>query len=220
MISHNEKRIGLIALSVSFLCLLVLPSVLPLSSAMANPVNQSPVTINCSTMCTGYAVSGNYQSTGIRVKGSWIVPTANCSPGQNSNSTISVVIDGINGEGDEMQVGTAQNCANGNAQYYAFAVFLPLTTRQRLPTLTIHPGDTIEAQGKWDLSTNFWHAQIIDETTGCNGLSTCKQAISSGRYATGYLPKLDSGAFILSNNGQTLTSFSSSVLLGKTNTGI
>lgn len=220
MIPFNQKKIGLIALSFSFLCLLLLPSTSLMSSSAysaSSMIQNSPIS---SSIYTGYVVSGNFQSTGIRVKGSWIVPTARCAPGQNSNSTIAVIIDAINGEGDGMTVGTAQNCANGNAQYYAFAIFLPLTTRQRLPTLAIHAGDKIEVQGKWDLKTNFWHAQIIDETTGCNGLSTCKQAISSGRYAAGYLPKMDSGAFLLSNNGNTLTSFSSTVLLGKSNTGI
>jgi hypothetical protein len=155
-----------------------------------------------STLYTGYQVQGPFNLNSIRIKGSWIVPTADCSVNPNSVSNISVVIDGISGEGDVMQVGTYQNCVNGQAVYGAFANFSPHSKREILPTLTINPGDTIEAQGKWDPTTSSWHAQIIDVT------SNVKQALGSGKTPTGFSPKLDSGAFLLSNDGKTLTKLS------------
>jgi hypothetical protein len=166
---------------------------------------------------TGYEVTGPY--TTLRVEGSWIVPTADCSATPNSVSNISVIIDGINGEGDAMQIGTYQNCVGGVAQYGAFVNLYPMTKyygqTANISKLVIHPGDVIEAQGTWRPSTYKlagWNTNFIDETSG--------QTVDTDAHtASGFTPRLDSAALILSTNG-TLTSLSTPISSGAQFTGV
>ena len=159
------------------------------------------------TLYTGYEVIGPY--TTLRVEGSWIVPTANCAATPNSVSNISVIIDGIHGEGDGMEVGTYQDCVKGVAVYGAFVNIYPMTkyfgeNNGNISNVVIHPGDVVEAQGTWrptTLKPINWNTNFIDETTGLK-VNTDAKTLST------FTPKLDSGAIILSSDGQTLTSLS------------
>ncbi len=157
------------------------------------------------TLYTGYQVVGPY--TTLRVKGSWIVPTADCAATPNSVSNISVIIDGINGEGDAMEIGTYQNCVNGVAQYGAFVNIYPMTSfygKGGLSKVVIHPGDVVEAQGTWRPSTDKpvnWNTNFIDETTKVH-------VDTNARTSSTFKPVLDSGALILSSDGHTLTALS------------
>jgi hypothetical protein len=154
---------------------------------------------------TGYQVKGPY--TTLRVEGSWVVPTANCKATPNSVSNISVIIDGISGEGDAMEIGTYQNCVNGIAEYGAFVNIYPMTSfygHGNLSDLVIRPGDVIEAQGTWRPSTTKiepinWNTNIMDQTTGR------KEDVNAYSPA-GFAPVQNSGALILSSDGHTLTS--------------
>jgi hypothetical protein len=154
---------------------------------------------------TGYQVVGPY--TTLRVKGSWIVPTANCAATPNSVSNISVIIDGISGEGDAMEIGTYQNCVSGVAVYGAFVNIYPMTTfygKGGISKLVIHPGDVIEAQGTWrpsNVKPVNWNTNFVDKTTG-------QMVDTNARTSSTFKPVLDSGALILSSDGHTLTALS------------
>jgi len=160
------------------------------------------------TLYTGYEVIGPY--TTLRVEGSWVVPTANCTATPNSVSNISVIIDGIHGEGDGMEIGTYQDCVKGVAVYGAFVNIYPMTkyfgeNNGNISKVVIHPGDVVEAQGTWRPSTQppiNWNTNFIDETTKVK-VNTDAKTLST------FTPKLDSGAIILSSDGQTLTSLNS-----------
>lgn len=154
---------------------------------------------------TGYQVTGPYST--IRVAGSWIVPTANCVATPNSVSNISVIIDGISGQNDAMEIGTYQNCINGVASYGAFLNIYPVTSyfgnKTSINKILIRPGDVIEAQGTWRATAKpvNWNTNIVDE-------STCTQLDTDAHSPSGFVPAQNSGALILSSNGQTLTSLS------------
>jgi Peptidase A4 family len=188
--TRNQEKLELLCIGVLFLFLAIS------SFTNANAFASGPQTVVTSPLYTGYGVQGNYNGN-LRVKGSWIVPAARCSSGENTVSNISVIIDGINGEGDIMQVGTFSDCVKGSAVYGAFAQLYP-EIKEKLPTLMVAAGDVIEAQGKWSPSTHGWHAQIINMNTSVT------QSLSATT-SSNFTPKLDSGAFLLSNDGKTLT---------------
>jgi Peptidase A4 family len=160
------------------------------------------------TMYTGYEVIGPYST--LRVEGSWVVPTANCATTPNSASNISVIIDGIDGEGDAMEIGTYQNCVHGVAEYGAFVNVYPNTgyfgeNHGNISKVVVHPGDVIEAQGTWRPAGQKpvnWNTNFEDKTTGGVAIDT------DAHTPTGFTPVLDSGALILSSDGHTLTSLS------------
>jgi len=199
---------------LGFAGLLILFSLGSLSTAFASTSPAQPQlssTRNSSnTEYTGYEVTGPYPT--LRVEGSWIVPTANCTATPNSVSNISVIIDGINGEGDGMEIGTYQDCTNGVASYGAFVNIYPMTnfygeTKGNISDVVVQPGNVIEAQGTWRPSTTKgepidWNTNFVDETTGGVAVDTDAHSPS------GFTPVLDSGALILSSNGRTLTSLS------------
>jgi hypothetical protein len=189
--------------------LFALASFLLVSTAFSTAVfatGQSVVVTN--SPYAGYKVTGSY--TTLRVEGSWIVPTANCTATPNSVSNISVVIDGINGEGDGMMIGTYQDCVSGVASYGAFVHIYPMTNyfgenNGNISKVVVRPGDLIEAQGTWrptNESPINWNTNFEDKTSG--GLVVDTDAHSPA----GFTPAFDSGALILSSDGHTLTSLS------------
>jgi len=190
--------------------LVIAPAALSMTAFAASTSN---------TLYTGYEVTGPY--TTLRVEGSWVVPTANCTATPNSISNISVIIDGIHGEGDGMEIGTYQDCVNGVAKYGAFVNIYPMTeyygeNNGNISNVVIHPGDVVEAQGTWRPTTQKpinWNTNFIDETTGAVKVNT------DARTASTFTPKLDSGAIILSSDGKTLTSLST-ISSGREYTGI
>jgi hypothetical protein len=185
----KTKFLGLgIALGLLFL---FATSSLPTTSAAKN------------TQYTGYQVTGPY--TTLRVWGTWIVPTANCTKTPNSVSNLSVVIDGISGEGDAMMIGTYQDCVNGVAHYGAFLNVYPVTSfygnKTGIDKLVIHPGDVVEAQGTWRYPRKplDWNTNFVDLTT--------KVILDTDAYTPkNFTPRDNSGAIILSSDGGTLTS--------------
>ncbi len=187
-------------------------------TAASATMGQTQAMSTLSDLYTGYQVTGPY--TSLRVEGSWVVPTANCAATPNSVSNISVIIDGINGQGDAMEIGTYQNCVSGVAQYGAFVNLYPMTKYYgktgNISDLVIHPGDVIEAQGTWRPSTAKlagWNTNFIDETT--------KQTVDTDAHTSStFTPVLDSGAVILSSDGHTLTAFSTPVSTGAQFTGV
>jgi hypothetical protein len=180
--------------------------------------NFASPSLQSSDLYTGYQVVGPY--TTLRVEGSWIVPTANCTATPNSISNISVIIDGISGEGDAMEVGTYQDCTSGVASYGAFVNIYPMIEYYgehdgNISNMVIHPGDVVEAQGTWRNSTTKpinWNTNIVDETTG---VLVDTDALTNSTFT----PVLNSGALILSSDNHTLTALST-VDSGENYTGV
>jgi hypothetical protein len=113
----------------------------------------------------GYEVTGAAGSL-TRIKGSWIVPAVSCASGETSSSNISVVLDGLSGSTDGAYIGTVSGCSNGKPAYYAYVNFYPAAHNQfQKLSLTINPGDKVEAQEKWSAGSHGWRSQFIDETT-------------------------------------------------------
>lgn len=181
--------------------ILLMVSAPPTSFAVTTPKPQL-----ISSVYAGYEVVGPF--TTLRVKGTWIVPTANCTATPNSVSNISVIIDGINGEHDGLEIGTYQDCNNSVASYGAFLNVYPeiafFGNKTPIDKMVIKPGDVIEAQGTWRGNSSKpvdWNTNIVDETT-------CTQLDTNARTSVGFVPTLDSGAVILSSDGHTLSSLS------------
>jgi hypothetical protein len=202
------------------LYILVVLGILSLLSGTAFTMSSSAVkeSRTATDLYTGYQVTGPY--TTLRVKGSWIIPTANCTATPNSVSNISVIIDGIDGEGDAMEIGTYQNCVQGVAVYGAFVNIYPMTKfygeKGNLSDLLIQPGDAVEAQGTWRTHTIKpvdWNANFVDVTKN--------QTVDiDARTRPAFEPILDSAALILSSDGHTLTAFSTPIDTGVMYTGV
>ncbi len=155
----------------------------------------------------GYEVTGPPGQI-TRVRGSWIVPLVDCEITPNSVLNVSSIIDGINGVHDAMEIGTFSDCVNGVAEYGAFVQFYPTTNGDFDKTLaiTVHPGDMVEAQGKWvplgkPHNVQSWHSSFIDFTTH-------KKVDTDAVAPVGFVPVASSGAFIVSSDGKKLSSFS------------
>ena len=187
---------------LTFGLLMLFSATLPVLASSSQTVAAAPIT---SSLYTGYQVTGPYPT--LRVEGTWIVPTANCAATPNSVSNISVIIDGISGEKDAMEIGTYQDCTNGVASYGAFINIYPVTTyynnKSSINDFVVHPGDEVEAQGTWRSPGQpiDWNTNFVDITSGVK-LDTDAHAPS------GFSPVDNSGAIVLSSDGKTLTSLS------------
>lgn len=96
---------------------------------------------------SGYVVTGAAASV-TDIKGSWIVPTIDCSVSANTSSSFWVGIDGYPSTNPTLeQVGTAALCVNGTPAYYAWYEFIPNeNANQIISTVTPQPGDPISAE--------------------------------------------------------------------------
>jgi hypothetical protein len=195
----NQKIVDVKTMLLISVSLIVLLSYLPSTTVSV------AATTATNSAYSGYEVTGPF--TSLRVKGSWIVPTADCSKTPNSVSNISVAFDAINGEGDGFMIGTFQDCNHGVASYGAFLIIYPFTSftgnHSSINKIVIHPGDVIEAQGTFRVGAKptDWNTNFVDQTT-------CTQLDIDARVSTTFTPKQDSGAVVLSSDGHTLTAFS------------
>jgi Peptidase A4 family len=115
-----------------------------------------------STNWSGYAVLG---SSFVWAKGSWIVPTANCSGvGRTQYAAFWVGLDGYSSATVE-QTGTDSDCDGTTPSYYAWYEFYPKAS-VTISSLPIKPGDAISALIYFDSAIDKFVAQITDETTG------------------------------------------------------
>jgi hypothetical protein len=104
------------------------------------------------------------------VSGTWVVPTATCTPGQEGYSAVWVGLGGYreNAKGLE-QLGTEQDCArNGAASYSAWLEILPAGAVSI--HMTVHPGDTMTASST--VAGKAVTFRIRDLTTGAHYAST------------------------------------------------
>jgi hypothetical protein len=93
-----------------------------------------------STNWSGYAVTG---SSFTSAKGSWIVPSVNCSKTPNTYSAFWVGIDGYSSDSVE-QTGTISQCDGTTAQYYAWYEFYPNPSYE-ITSVPVSPGNVISA---------------------------------------------------------------------------
>jgi hypothetical protein len=101
----------------------------------------------------GYAVTGAKNSS-TDVRGSWIVPSVDCSSAPNGYSSFWVGIDGFNSNTVE-QTGTDSDCVSLNgrpatATYYAWFEFYPNPSYEILFPHALVPGDVVTAEVKYD----------------------------------------------------------------------
>jgi Peptidase A4 family len=109
---------------------------------------------------SGYAATPSGSAKYTYAASSWIVPAVQKKPGFSSSW---VGIDGFNNS-NLIQTGTEQDYTNGHAIYRAWWEILP-AAETIIPSLTIHPGDTMKAFVK-NTSGNQWTISITDVTTG------------------------------------------------------
>ena len=95
-----------------------------------------------STNWSGYAVTGVSGSV-TNVKGSWVVPTVDCSKSPSTSyASFWVGIDGYSSNTVE-QIGTDSDCSSGTPTYYAWYEFYPHFAYYVPNMRTINAGDVM-----------------------------------------------------------------------------
>lgn len=98
-------------------------------------------------------------------KGSWIVPTANCSGVHGDQyAAVWVGLDGYNSSTVE-QTGTQSDCSGTTPVYFAWYEFYP-SAPVTISGVPIKAGDSISALVYYDSATEKFIVQLTDETTG------------------------------------------------------
>jgi hypothetical protein len=108
---------------------------------------------------SGYAVTG---SDFTNAKGSWTVPSVNCSKTPNTYSAFWVGIDGYNSSTVE-QTGVIAYCNGTRAAYYAWYEFYPAGSVE-ITSVPVSPGNEISASVSY--SGSEFTTTITNETTG------------------------------------------------------
>ena len=108
---------------------------------------------------SGYAVTGSSFTT---AKGSWTVPTVNCTKTPNTYAAFWVGIDGWTSTTVE-QTGTDSDCDGKSPSYYAWYEFYP-NPSELISSVAVAPGDQMSASVTYS-GTEFT-ITITNETTG------------------------------------------------------
>src|SRR5580700_10950014 len=117
------------------------------------------VTISDSSNWSGYAVTGSGFTS---AKGSWTVPSVNCTKTPNTYSSFWVGIDGWTSSTVE-QTGTDSDCNGSSPSYYAWYEFYPAGS-VLISSVPVSPGNKMDAQVVYN-GTQFT-ITITNETTG------------------------------------------------------
>ena len=117
------------------------------------------VTVSDSTNWSGYAVTG---SSFTQAKGSWIVPSVNCTTTPNTYAAFWVGIDGWTSSTVE-QTGTDSDCNGTTPSYYSWYEFYPKFS-YLISSVSVAPGHHMSAEVSYS-GTEFT-ATITNETTG------------------------------------------------------
>jgi hypothetical protein len=118
------------------------------------------VTVEESTNWSGYAVTGTDFTS---ARGSWVVPTVDCTTTPNTYAAFWVGIDGWTSDTVE-QTGTDSDCDGKTPSYYAWYEFFPAPSIL-ITSISVTPGDVMAAEVVWKSGTEFVIA-IKNETTG------------------------------------------------------
>jgi len=159
------KRIGILG-AVAILPAFAQVSSLPTSMEVIAPHQHRPIKDRVehgdgtatSTNWSGYAVLGSSFTSAV---GSWTVPTATCSSG-DQYAAFWVGIDGYSSSTVE-QTGTDSDCVGKNPSYYAWYEFYPNPSFE-ITSLSIKPGDRMSAKVTYNGSE--FTITIEDVTTG------------------------------------------------------
>ena len=155
---------------------------------------------------SGYAVTG---SGFTRAIGSWIVPAAKCTSG-NQYASFWVGIDGYN-SGTVEQTGTESDCSGSQPHYDAWYEFCCKEPEIVISGMTITPGDVMSAAVVYN-GTNFT-LTILDTTTGQSFRKTGNISGASRTSAEWIAEAPSSGGILpLANFG--------TVVFGKDSTGV
>jgi hypothetical protein len=141
---------------------------------------------------SGYAVTGPNGSV-TDVKGSWIVPTVNCSVTPNGDSSFWVGIDGFSSNTVE-QIGTDSDCVNGQPVYYAWYEFYPHWSYGIQMTIT--PGDTILATVSAGAKGVFT-VTLTDVTSGAKPFTISQKMNSAAQSSAEWIAEAPSSGGIL-----------------------
>jgi hypothetical protein len=125
------------------------------------------VTVSDSTNWSGYAVTG---SSFTSAKGSWIVPSVNCSVTPSTYSSFWVGIDGWTSNTVE-QTGTDSDCSGSSPSYYAWYEFYPKGS-YLISSVPVSPGNKISADVVYNGSE--FTVTITNETTGATFSKSAK----------------------------------------------
>src|SRR5262245_32211875 len=152
-----------------------------------------------STNWSGYAITGSKGSV-TEVKGSWIVPSVDCTATPTAYSSFWVGIDGYTSNTVE-QVGTDSDCQSGSQQYYAWFEFYPHLSFT-LNNFPVRPNDLLSAEVQaWNKGA--FTVSITNVTTGESFSTTTKMPsarqisaewIIEAPYSGGVLPLADFGS--------------------------
>jgi hypothetical protein len=168
----------------------------------AHPVRSiGTLKIADSSNWSGYAVTG---TAFTQAKGSWIVPTVDCSAGGNTSASFWVGIDGWVTRTVE-QTGTDSDCDHGKPKYYAWYEFLP-KAGMTIKSVPIAPGDRMSAE--IDYADPDFTVTTIDETTGA-GFTIITQVPHAKRASAEWIAEMNGAhlspfgiaAFGLDNTG-------------------
>ncbi len=139
----NTKNGIIMATAIIVVTMFVAGSVSPMSEYSHGPRIKDKY--GNSLNWAGYAVTGPAGSV-TDVKGSWIVPTADCSSTPNSYSSFWLGIDGYSSSTVE-QTGTSSDCNGNSPSYYAWYEFYP-KFGYKIP-MQVSPGNVISAEVKY-----------------------------------------------------------------------
>lgn len=117
------------------------------------------VTVEDSTNWSGYAVEGTSFTS---AKGSWVIPSVNCSKTPNTYSSFWVGIDGWTSSTVE-QTGTDSDCSGTSPSYYAWYEFYP-NPSFLISGVPVSPGNKMSATVTYN-GTEFT-ITITNESTG------------------------------------------------------
>lgn len=162
------------------------------------PSSSADLLQSTSTNWSGYADSTAAGAV-TSVSGSWTVPTVTGSG--TSNSVAWVGIDGFNSSTVE-QTGTQMQLVNGHAEYSAWFELFPdaLVT---IPSVAIHPGDTIDASVNFNSAAKDFTLSITDATDK-ESFTTTKSAPNAQRSSAEWIveaPAVNGAVQPLSNFG-------------------
>jgi hypothetical protein len=209
----TTRRVGILA------ALAILPAFAQVSSAPTDmekiaPRQHRPIAdrvehgdgTTTSTNWSGYAVTGTSFTS---AQGSWIVPTATCSSG-DQYAAFWVGIDGYNSKTVE-QTGTDSDCDGKNPSYYAWYEFYPHPSFE-ITSLAIKPGDRMSASVVY--SGSEFTITIEDVTTGksfTKSAAVSKAVRSSAEWiaeapsSIGVLPLADFGTVLFGEDNTSVT---------------
>ena len=178
-----------------------------------------------STNWSGYAVMAD-AGTVTAVSGSWTVPTVTGSG--TSDSSAWVGIDGFNSPTVE-QTGTAMDLVNGHAEYSAWFEMFP-SAEVTIPSVAVHPGDTINASVTFNAAAKAFVLSITDATDG-DTFTTTQSAPNAQRSSAewiveapsssaGVLPLANFGSVTFSNAQTTINGVSGPINAARPNTTV